>query len=179
MDQRRLTRARRLWHAVVRPSVTTVRAMSGALLAAAAIACSPSGTHSAHTHRLTLRFIAVLTAVNDRDAPPRGPSRGDRITSTDRLINAQLQLGRAAHSSVGSDRTDTLIKGPATGVVTGVARLPGGTVSFGGPVHGRTAGGYSVSVRGGTGVFTSVTGKLLVRGGPKVALNTYQLDLKD
>jgi hypothetical protein len=125
---------------------------------------------------VVLRFLSVTTSDRVIDRLPKGPSAGDRETSTSRLINAVAQLGKPRAAIVGNDRATLVLRDARTAVVDGTTRLPGGTIRFKGLLR-LTSTGAVVPVVGGTGRFRAVRGTLtIVDVSAKRALNVYRLE---
>ena len=124
---------------------------------------------------LVIRLRTKTLTSTKHDALPKGASKGDRYTSTDKLINIGTQFGQKGGVVVGTDKAESSFTSATTAVVSGVATLPGGTITFRG-VLAIVRGGFSVPVVGGTGTFAGVGGTLTVGSG-KDAINTYALTL--
>jgi hypothetical protein len=156
-----------------------VRSVITAIAVVALVGAAPSQLAAAPTHAaapVVLRFLSVTTSDRVVDKRPKGPSAGDRETSTSRLINAFAQLGKPRAAVVGSDRATLVLRDPRTAVVDGTTRIPGGTIRFRGRLR-LTSTGAVVPVVGGTGRYRAVRGTLtIVDLTAKRALNVYRLE---
>jgi hypothetical protein len=120
---------------------------------------------------LVITVKSVTTSIKRTDKPPKGPSKGDRYVYRDRLVNVARQFGKPKGATVGGDAGSMTLTSSSTGVASGVATLPGGTIRFAG-----TLGSSSTpfTVRGGTGRYAHARGVLLVGSGSS-PLNIYRL----
>jgi len=126
----------------------------------------------------SIRLISVTTSVKANDRPPKGASAGDTVRETSQLLNEVQQFGKPKLAVVGSDdATSVLSRGLKSSVVNGVARLPGGTLSFGGKPQRNPKGGAVIPVVGGTGDYVGARGTLWIVNiaNPKRTLNIYTL----
>ncbi|HEX4521535.1 MAG TPA: hypothetical protein VH063_18320 [Gaiellaceae bacterium] len=123
----------------------------------------------------TIRVTSVTLAMSTHDAAPKGASKGDTVTYSDRLLNAGAQFGRKKGAKVGSDTGTLTYTSAHTAKFSGRAKLPGGTVILLGPVYTTSDGSIVVPVAGGTGKFSNVRGTLTVGPGKNHVLNTYRL----
>ena len=124
---------------------------------------------------LTIRVTSVQTSATDRDRPPTGPSKGDSVSSTDRLVNTVAQFGRSKGAVVGTDRGRLVFTGARSARYDGTARLPGGTLRVRGAVVAVSASVLRVPVVGGSGVYAGARGYLLIGPGARRAENVYAL----
>ncbi len=143
--------------------------------AAAAAVLSLVLTGSAVAARQTIRVTSVTTKLTNHNVGPKGTSRGDTVTTTDRLLNAAPQFGRKKGSAVGTDAGTLTFTGPHTATFLGHTTLPGGTLILAGPVYTTQGGSIVIPVAGGTGTFSNVRGTLIVAPGSGRVLNTYHL----
>ncbi len=123
----------------------------------------------------TIRVTSVTIKMSSHDIAPKGTSRGDTVTSTDRLLNAAAQFGRKKGSVVGADAGTLTFTSPHTATFSGRTRLPGGTLILAGPVYTTQGGSIVIPVAGGTGSFANVRGTLTIAPGNRRVLNTYRL----
>ena len=123
----------------------------------------------------TILVTSVTVKMSSHDAAPKGVSKGDTVTSSDRLLNAAAQFGRKRGSTVGSDVGTLTFTSAHTAVFSGHATLPGGTLILSGPVYTTSNGSIVIPVAGGTGKFANVRGTLTVAPGNRRVLNTYRL----
>ena len=144
-----------------------------AAAAIAVLALVLAGPAAAATQ--TIRVTSVTTKLTSHNVGPKGTSRGDTVTSTDRLLNAAAQFGRKKGSVVGSDAGTLTFTSPHTATFSGHTTLPGGTLILAGPVYGTQGGSLVIPVVGGTGTFANVRGTLTVAPGNGRVLNTYHL----
>jgi hypothetical protein len=139
-------------------------------------ATTQSTTAAVAPSSLTIVVKSISLTSVSHDQPPKGASKGDKITFTDTLLNSGAQFGRAASANVGSDEGTMSFTSKTTARLVGVATLPNGTIMFDGAVIVNPDGTISVAVVGGTGKYAHVTGSLKVGKGTKKALNTYVLN---
>ncbi len=150
--------------------------MKGAAPTAITIAClSLALAASAAAATQTIQVISVTTKITRHDLAPKGTSKGDTITSSDRLLNAAAQFGRKKGSIVGSDTGTLTFTSSHTAMFSGHAALPGGTLILSGSVYTTSNGSLVIPVTGGTGKFANVRGTLTVSPGNRRVLNTYHL----
>jgi hypothetical protein len=125
--------------------------------------------------RRVIKVISVTTSYVEHRHPPAGAA-GDTATTTDKLLNAIPQFGRAKNAVVGSDSAKaTFLRGGGMRLC-GVARFPTGTIRICGAARaGR--GGYSLPVVGGTGAFAQAQGTVFVSGSDRRSLNVYDLTI--
>jgi hypothetical protein len=147
--------------------------LAGSLVVAAAPAAA-APTAGGPTQLLVIQVKSVDTGGSADDRGPKGPSKGDRLLGRSRLLNVHKQFGKPAGAVVGRDQALVVLSGALSGKVTGVAMLPGGTISFSGPV--RLDAVESIPVTGGTGRYAKARGTLFVGKGDS-PLNTYHLRL--
>jgi hypothetical protein len=157
------------------------------LLPAALAACGGGGgagttaattTTPAQTHHksVTLRITSVVTSTKAHAQSPSQPTAGDRVTFTDRLLNAVSgQFGKGQNEVVGSDEGTMTFTSASSARLDGVAHLPDGDIRFSGPVTVLANKSVVVPVVGGTGTYKRATGTLLVGTGTKTSANTYRL----
>lgn len=148
-------------------------------LAAAAVAAlvlsAPAG--AAKPPEL-IRLVSVTTSSKATDKAPKGPSTGDSVRETSRLLNEGAQFGKPAGAVVGGDRAvQRLSLGPRSITVNGVAVLPGGTLVFRGKVERYARGGVVIPVVAGTGRYLGAQGFLWIvtASNPTRTLNVYRL----
>jgi hypothetical protein len=123
---------------------------------------------------LVIQVRSVDAGASADDKPPKGPSKGDRLLARSRLVNVAKQFGRPAGALVGRDQAIMALTSSRAGTVAGIARLPGGTIRFGGAIRLDVSG--SIPVIGGTGRYAKARGTLIVGDGDS-PLNTYHLRL--
>jgi len=138
-----------------------------ALLAGSAAWAAPAPT--------VVHLVSITTSGRSNDTPPKGASKGDRFTTTSRLLNLRAQFGKAKGAVVGSDRGTVALTGARAGTVRGITKLPGGTISFRGTLA--TSGrGNTIPVVGGTGLFAGARGTLTITSSASgVVVNVYTL----
>lgn len=130
---------------------------------------------TASARHLVVIKVKSLTLVGTvKDVPPKGLSKGDRYTGQDKLVNLIEQFGRKAGALIGTDSSTLTLTGATTGCVTGVAKLPGGTISIKGCA--RLGVGVPIPVVGGTGAFAGARGTMTAGPGNSPP-NTYRLSL--
>jgi hypothetical protein len=122
---------------------------------------------------LTITVKSVTTSTKHTDKAPKGASKGDRYVFRDKLLNVARQFGKPAGAKVGGDAGSLTLTSKSTGVSSGVATLPGGTIRFGGRIGSSAA---PFSVLGGTGKYAHARGILIVGNGSS-PLNIYRLTL--
>lgn len=125
-----------------------------------------------------IKLISVTTSTKESDLAPKGPSTGDTVRETSRLLNEVTQFGKPRRAVVGSDRAVQRLRlNPRSLTVNGVAKLPGGTLLFRGKVESYAQGGIVIPVVGGTGRFLGAEGILWVVtvSDPARTLNIYRL----
>lgn len=125
-------------------------------------------------HTLVIRLKSVSVGGTAKDAPPKGPSKGDRYTGRDRLTNLVGQFGRPTGAVVGTDSSTLTLTSPTSGCVTGAANVPGGTILIKGCGH--LGVNIPIPVIGGTGAFHGARGTM-VAGPGNSPTNTYRLTL--
>jgi hypothetical protein len=148
--------------------------LTAALLAVAVVVGSASAATPAAGGTpisLVITVKSVTTSIKRTDKPPKGASKGDRYVYRDRLVNVARQFGKPKGASVGRDAGSLTLTSSSTGVMTGVATLPGGTIRFGGKIGSSPA---PFSVLGGTGRYAHARGVLIVGAGSS-PLNIYRL----
>jgi hypothetical protein len=129
---------------------------------------------------LVVRLVSITTSTRVDDKPPRGPTAGDRIFQTSRLLNAVPQFGKARNAVVGSDRGILTFTSPSTARLDVTATLPGGTLRVRGPLRMLRDGSQRYPVVGGTGRFAGARGTVTVgasSGTRPRASNVYRLTL--
>jgi hypothetical protein len=149
------------------------RALALAVVTAAAFA------PAAAAKKVTIALTSVSISAKQNDVAPKGTSKGDTIVYRDRLLNAKAQFGRAKGASVGADRGTMTFTSPHAARFSGVAVLPGGTLTLEGRVIALPNRSLAIPVTGGTGDFAKAKGYVLVGPGTKRALNTYTLTLPE
>jgi len=137
------------------------------------ISAVPAASGTAQ-HLVVIDVKSVTVAGTVSDIPPKGPSKGDRYTGRDKLINLARQFGRPAGAVVGTDVSVLTVTGPTTGCVKDIAKLPGGTLTFEGCAH--LGSGGSISVVGATGAFAGASGTM-TGGSGNSPTNTFRLKL--
>jgi hypothetical protein len=147
--------------------------VSAALAAAAGLALGQPAAGTARPQ--TILVTSVTIAATSHDVKPAGPSKGDSVSTRDRLLNAAPQFGRETGATVGSDSAVMTLSGAGAATIRGHATLPGGTITISGPLTQLASGGLIVPVTGGTGTFANVRGTLTVAPGRDHVLNTYRL----
>jgi hypothetical protein len=146
------------------------------LLLAAVLAAAVAAP-LAQAEKLTISVTSVSVSSKMTDRPPKGSSKGDTIRSSDRLVNATPQFGKAKGAVVGSDHGTMTFTSAHSATFSGVAILPGGTLVLSGKVIALTGQSLAIPVTGGTGRYAQAKGFLVVGPGEKQALNTYALTL--
>jgi hypothetical protein len=144
-------------------------------------ASKPATTAAAATKTrtaLTIKVTSVVSARTEKDTPPAGTSKGDKVHFTDRLLNAVPQFGKDADEQVGTDRGTMTFTGSHTATLDGEAVLPDGKIIFRGKMTPVSRTTVTVPIVGGTGKYENATGTLLVGAGLKRAPNTYRLLLE-
>jgi hypothetical protein len=159
--------------AAYNPGVRTLLALAAAALAAATLT---SGV-SAASPPAVIALVSTTTSESFVDAKPKGPSAGDRDTSTSRLANARAQFGKPKGAVVGSDRGVLTFLSARTAALRAVTKLPGGTLVVSGAIRAFADGSVVIPVTSGTGAFIGAHGTLTILkpSTPKVALNIYRL----
>jgi hypothetical protein len=140
-----------------------------------AIACAVLTAPASAGHVLVIRLKSVTVHVTVKDVPPKGPSKGDRYSGQDRLLNLVEQFGQNAGAVVGTDSSTLTLRSSNSGCISGVARLPGGTISIKG-CSARLGVNIPIPVSGATGAFTGARGTLTAGPGNSPT-NTYRLTL--
>jgi len=120
---------------------------------------------------LVITVKSITTSIKRADKPPKGASKGDRYVYRDRLVNVGRQFGKPKGANVGGDAGLLTLTSASTGVMSGVATLPGGTIRFGGRVGSSPT---PFNVLGGTGRYAHARGVLIVGAGSS-PLNIYRL----
>jgi hypothetical protein len=162
--------------------VSVKRTQGIAVLALAAVTLAlplGAGAQSQQT-QLVIKLLSISSGTT-HDLAPKGPSVGDWETEHSILYNAAPQFDRPVGAKVGSDSGKTVITGlPASAVVHGITRLPGGTLIVSG--HPRFINGGELNpVTGGTGRFAGARGTGFAinlappRGGRQKAINVYRI----
>jgi hypothetical protein len=149
------------------------RALALAVMTAAVVA------PAAAAKKVTIALTSVSISAKQHDVVPKGTSKGDTIVYRDRLLNAKAQFGRAKGATVGADRGTMTFTSPHAARFSGVAVLPGGTLTLEGKVIALPNKSLAIPVTGGTGDFAKAKGYVLVGPGAKRALNTYTLTLPE
>jgi hypothetical protein len=148
------------------------------LAAVVLAAFDPSASASSAAPPTLIRLVSVTTSAKESDRLPKGPSTGDTVRETSRLLNEVAQFGKPARAAVGSDSAVQQLRlGPKSITVDGVAKLPGGTLLFRGKAERYARGGIVIPVVGGTGRYLGAQGTLwivTVRD-PARVLNVYRL----
>lgn len=157
-----------------------IRRVIGLLGLAAVVlaAFDPSASASSAAPPTLIRLVSVTTSARENDRPPKGPSTGDTVRETSRLLNEVAQFGKPARAAVGSDSAVQLLRlGPKSITVDGVAKLPGGTLLFRGKAERYARGGIVIPVVGGTGRYLGAQGTLwiLTVRDPARVVNIYRL----
>jgi len=129
-------------------------------LAAGAALVGPATSGADSVYVLRLVSITVSGTLTDTGKP--GPSRGDHFDMKDTLVNAVRQLGKPKGARVGSDRARLELVSATKSEISGIARLPGGTVTFEGGFTVRAGGTFAVPIVGGTGRWAKARGTLTV-----------------
>jgi len=158
---------------VVRPVPLPARCAFLAAAVLAAVMAAPL----AQAKQLTISVTSVSLSMKPTDRPPKGSSKGDTIEYRDRLINATPQFGKAKGAVVGTDRGTMTFTSAHSARFSGVAALPGGTLTLSGKVVALSGRSLAIPVSGGTGRYAEAKGFLVVGPGDKRSLNTYALTL--
>jgi hypothetical protein len=147
-----------------------VRLAALALVAGLALAgqASAAGTQTIRVTSVTIKDVA-------HDLKPKGPSKGDTVTYSDRLVNAVAQFGRKRGAAVGRDTAVVTLSSTSAATIRGRTSLPGGTITLSGSITLLANGGLVAPITGGTGKFAHVRGTLTVGPGKDHVLNTYRL----
>ena len=114
---------------------------------------------------LELRFIEQTTSEAYIDAGDPGESAGDSIVFTNRLVNAQAQLGKPRGAAVGRDAVRVTFIARGFAEIAGTAFLPNGKIVVAGAVR-ESAGADYIPVVGGTGTYANARGVVIVRDLP-------------
>ena len=111
------------------------------------------------------------------DVLPKADSAGDHYYSASKLINAKAQFGKPKGAVVGSDRSDMMLVSPRSALLKTLAKMPGGTILFGGRLMAAGGGAVKIPVVRGTGVYAGAKGTLTILKptGPKTMVNIYRL----
>jgi hypothetical protein len=145
-------------------------------LVASSAASGSAPTSGGTPTTLVIRVQSHVTQSFTDDRAPKGESNGDRYLVRDRLVNVRKQFGKRAGAVVGHDSGIIVRTGANTGMIVGVATLPGGTIRFKGALSLTSVPGPPLTVTGGTGKYARATGKLVIGPGG-YPLNTYHLTL--
>jgi hypothetical protein len=149
------------------------RSLGAVLVVIAAAVAAPA----AQAKKLTFKVTSVSVAIKPTDRPPKGTSKGDTIAYRDRLVNAAAQFGRAKGAAVGTDRGTMRFTGPHAATFSGIATLPGGTLTLKGRVVPVSSTTFAIPVTDGTGRFAKARGYVIVGPGTTRSLNVYSLTL--
>ena len=133
-----------------------------------------ASAQAAPASTVVIKVKSVSTSGVLHDRPPKGLSKGDVYAGRDNLTNVVPQFGKPVGAVVGSDQSTLTLTSATTGRVTGIARFPGGTVTFSG--QGKLGANARLSVVGGTGRYAGARGTLITGSGDS-PLNTYRLAL--
>jgi hypothetical protein len=125
---------------------------------------------------LVIKVKSITISGTHFDAAPKGLSKGDQFVGRSRLLNAARQFGKPVGAVVGSDDSVLTLTSSTTATVSGVARLPGGTLRFKGGGHLSNGASPPIPVIGGTGRYAGARGTVVVGPG-NTPLNTYRLTL--
>jgi hypothetical protein len=107
----------------------------------------------------TLHFLDVSTSFGASIPTNQMPKAGDRFWFHDEIYTWK-GTGRGVH--VGHANVVATMLAPGVGEITGVASLPGGTLSIVGENHFGSRS-QTLAVVGGTGVFAGARGEITVR----------------
>lgn len=155
-----------------------MRLTVGLVLVTLAVMTAVPAGQARRSSALVIRVRSVTTSFTvPKDAPPKGFSKGDVLVENDALFNVDRQFGKAARALVGTDRTRLTFQTATTLLVAGVAKLPGGTISFKGNAMFNAKISQTVAVVGGTGRYAHARGTL-TSGAQDQPLNTYRLNLR-
>jgi len=146
------------------------------LLAVALLLAVVAPTASAGPPTL-IRLVSITTSDKTVDVKPPKASPGDHEDFTSRLRNAQAQFGKPKGAVVGSDKGQLVLTDQMIGIMTTVAKLPGGTITTSGRITALPKGAFSIPVIRGTGIFAGARGTLTILAptDPKTAVNIYKL----
>jgi Dirigent-like protein len=142
-----------------------------------ALICGVAVARPSDASTMTIRLVVVPVSSRTVDVEPRNQiNPGDKIYGESVLRNAVPQFGRPRGAVVGRDsEVGTLVSSRAL-VLTGVARLPGGTLRLKGKQTLNDVA-FSIPVVGGTGRFARARGKCQVQVHGATITNTYRLVL--
>jgi dirigent-like protein len=142
-----------------------------------ALTCGAVVGRASDAGTVTIRLVAVPVSSRTVDVEPKNQiNPGDKIYGESILRNAVLQFGKPRGAVVGRDsEVGTLVSSQAL-VLTGVARLPGGTLRLKGKQTLNDLA-FSIPVVGGTGRFARARGKCQVQVRGATITNTYRLVL--
>jgi hypothetical protein len=150
------------------------------LLAAvsACVAVVASSAAGAEAQLAKIQLVTKPISARTTDAPPKGPSVGDKLHERTRLFNEVPQFGKPAGALVGRDRATFTLVSETTLRMEGVATLPGGTLVLRGPVRTNARRQeITAPVVSGTGRYAGARGTLraLQARNPTRTLNVYAL----
>jgi hypothetical protein len=138
---------------------------------------APARGTAMDTTSLTISLLAVLVSARSVDTEPKNQiNAGDKIYAVSVLRNLVPQFGRPRGAVVGRDSEVGTLVSSRTLVLTGVARLPGGTLKLKGRQTLNDLA-FSIPVVGGTGKFANARGTCIVRVRGNTVFNTYRLTL--
>jgi len=142
-----------------------------------ALTCGAVVGRASDASTVTIRLVAVPVSSRTVDVEPKNQiNPGDKIYGESILRNAVAQFGKPRGAVVGRDsEVGTLVSSQAL-VLTGVARLPGGTLRLKGKQILNDLA-FSIPVVGGTGRFARARGKCQVHVRGATITNTYRLVL--
>jgi hypothetical protein len=155
--------------------VVRLPALFAAILACVAVVSPASG---AETQLAKFQLVTKPISTRTTDAPPKGPSVGDKLHERTRLFNEVPQFGKPARAAVGHDRGTYTVVSRTTVRVEGVTTLPGGTLVLRGILRTNLRRQeLTAPVVAGTGRFAGARGTLRVfqRANPPRTLNVYTL----
>jgi Dirigent-like protein len=131
-------------------------------IAAAALAAVPVAAQASTgpgKPTVVLHFLDVTTHFTATFPDNREPAFGDRFAFTDDIYRWH---GARRGARVGHATIDAVVIGPNLSRLSAVAYLPGGTLVIFGD-NSLSARSQKLSVIGGTGIYATARGELLVR----------------
>ena len=114
---------------------------------------------------LELRFFEQPTSEAYIDAGEPGEGAGDSVVFTNRLVNAQAQLGKPRGAVVGRDAVRITFIARGFAEIVGTVFLPNGKIVVAGGVRDSSSA-LRVPVVGGTGTYANARGLVIARDLP-------------
>jgi hypothetical protein len=143
--------------------------LAAALLAVIAVSGAASATRPNGPRSITLHLRSQLTHANVVDNPPAGPSAGDDLIFTERLLNGVGQ-------TVGSDAASCISLFDKRSICTGAYILHPGQIMVQLIQPGPT-GVYTQAITGGTGAYARATGTVTIDQRPGGDRFTFHITL--